>query len=93
MAKFKPGESGNPSGRPKGAKSTISALRKELISDEDLQEIVDVVIAKAKDGDLAACGMILDRRIPRLRITEERSGMTLAELVVLSTTPPTCVSD
>lgn len=69
MAKFKPGQSGNPAGRPPGAKSTASALRKELITDEDLQEIVDTVIAKAKEGDLTAAGMILDRRIPRLRVS------------------------
>lgn len=68
MARFQPGASGNPHGRPPGAKSAVTALRKELITDADLQRIVDVVIAKALEGDLTAAGMILDRRLPRLRM-------------------------
>jgi hypothetical protein len=71
MSRFKPGQSGNPNGRPKNAKSSVTALRKDLITDEDLQAIVDVVIGKAKGGDLTAAGMILDRRLPRLRVTAD----------------------
>lgn len=71
MAKFEKGRSGNPQGRPRGAKSSVTALRKELISDEDLQAIVDVVVGKAKEGDLTAAGMILDRRLPRLKVTAD----------------------
>lgn len=68
MPRFQPGQSGNPNGRPRNAKSTVTALRKDLITDEDLQAIVDVVIDKAKEGDLTAAGMILDRRLPRLKV-------------------------
>lgn len=71
MSRFKPGQTGNPNGRPRNAKSTVTALRKDLITDEDLQAIVDVVISKAKEGDLGAAGMILDRRLPRLRVTAD----------------------
>jgi hypothetical protein len=71
MSRFKPGQSGNPNGRPKNAKSSVTALRKDLITDQDLQDIVDVVIGKAKEGDLTAAGMILDRRLPRLRVTAD----------------------
>lgn len=89
MAKFRPGQSGNPSGRPKGLKPSVAALRKELITDEDLRAIVDVVVEKAKEGDLIAAGMILDRRLPRLRVTEHvEASVSLEELVSTANSIP-----
>lgn len=67
MARFKPGQSGNPSGRPAGSRSTTSLLRTEMVTDADVQKIVAKVVAMAKEGDLVAAGMILDRTIPKLR--------------------------
>ena len=67
MSKFKPGESGNPAGRPAGT-SKSADLRKML--DSDLPEIISTVAEKAKNGDLAACKIILDRCVPILKPIE-----------------------
>lgn len=64
---WKPGQSGNPAGKPKGARH-FSTLIKEAItkvandtgtSDDIL--IIQALVAKAKDGDLKAVDMVLDR--------------------------------
>lgn len=70
MGRFQPGQSGNPRGRPPG-EATTQRLRKDMISDEDLREILEVVIDKAKGGDLTAAALIIDRKIPKLRVTAD----------------------
>lgn len=70
MSRFQPGQSGNPRGRPPG-EATTQRLRKDMISDEDLREILEVVIDKAKGGDLTAAALIIDRKIPKLRVTAD----------------------
>ena len=62
MGRFKPGESGNPAGRPKG--STNKNLR--LLRDA-AEEILPGVIEAAKKGNVEAQRLILDKGIPRLR--------------------------
>lgn len=61
---FQPGQSGNPAGKPKGARH-FSTLFREAISkvasgqsDSDDVLIVKKVIAKAKEGDLKAVDII-----------------------------------
>jgi len=61
---FPPGTSGNPKGRPK---TEHAALRKRLAADAD--DIIRNVIHQAKEGDLAAAKIILDRILPPLRAT------------------------
>jgi hypothetical protein len=64
--KFKPGQSGNPKGKAKGTlhKATRAAL--ELL-EGDLEAITQVCIEKAKDGDLMAVKLILDKLLPNRR--------------------------
>lgn len=62
MAKFEKGQSGNPAGKPKGA---VSA-RTKLLREASLPTL-KAVIEKAKEGDLQAASLILDRTVPRLR--------------------------
>lgn len=64
MAKFKTGQSGNPSGRPKQESARI---REELNKHSD--EIVKVLLEKVKEGDTAALKMALDRISPALKPT------------------------
>jgi hypothetical protein len=66
MAKFKKGESGNPKGRAKGSrhKATLAAL--ELL-EGDLEAITQKCIDKAKNGDLIAVKLILDKVLPNAR--------------------------
>jgi hypothetical protein len=59
---FPPGTSGNPKGRPK---TENAALRRRLA--EDAEEIIHAVIDQAKEGDLAAAKIVLDRILPPLR--------------------------
>lgn len=65
MAKFERGKSGNPSGRPRGAKDKRTALRALL--EPHREELVRVVVDKALGGDGAALRVCLDRLIAPVR--------------------------
>jgi hypothetical protein len=65
MAKFTPGESGNPKGRPRGRKDRRAALR-ELIAPH-VPAILDRVVQAALSGDMAAAKLLLERTVPALR--------------------------
>ncbi len=60
---FKPGESGNPSGKPKGAISGRTQLSKLL--EPHAEELVAKVVELAKAGDMNALRFILERLIPK----------------------------
>ena len=62
-ARFKPGQSGNPSGRPKGSRHKISLLAEKLMSD-DVEGVVSSVVKAAKNGDMTAARLILERVSP-----------------------------
>lgn len=62
--KFKPGESGNPAGRPKQI-TTATELRKRL--SDDMPEIIQKLIKMAKSGDAQAIKIILDRTHPPIK--------------------------
>lgn len=67
---FKPGQSGNPAGRPKGARD-----RKNVVAAEFAKEgsaIARVVIEKAKEGDMGAAALVLQRLSPPLRPQAEK---------------------
>lgn len=65
--RFKPGVSGNPKGKPKGARHFSTLIRDAITkvatdtgtSDDKL--IVKALIAKAKEGDLKAVDIVFDR--------------------------------
>ena len=71
MSRFQKGRSGNPAGRPPGTKSAANLIRDLLrdgvVTEDDLRAVVAAVLAKAKEGDLAAATLLLDRTIPKLR--------------------------
>lgn len=63
---FKPGQSGNPKGRPQGSRNkTIIAL--ETLGEGEVEDIVKALIEKAKAGDAMAARPILDRVWPARR--------------------------
>lgn len=82
MAKFKPGTSGNPKGRPKGVPNPQARIR-QVIGD-DMPRILAVLRDKALDGDVQAASLLLSRCLPALRpasaaVELPGAGKTLAE--------------
>jgi hypothetical protein len=60
---FQKGESGNPAGRPRGARNRATILTQNLLAD-DAETIARKAIELAKDGDIAAIRMCMDRLAP-----------------------------
>lgn len=61
--RFKKGASGNPRGKPKGAKHKASLLAEKLF-ENDIEMVCNQVISQAKEGNLQAAKIILDRLLP-----------------------------
>lgn len=65
MAKFQKGKSGNPGGRRKGIADKRVQYRALL--DPHMRELVEKLIAMAKEGDFRAIKLIADKCIPEAR--------------------------
>ena len=63
MAKFSKGQSGNPSGKPKGCRNATTILFDELLKD-NAKELIEKAIEMAKDGDGPALRLCIDRLAP-----------------------------
>ena len=61
--RFKPGQSGNPHGRPAGSRNKASLLLAELIDNEG-EGIVRAMVRAANNGDVSAGRALLDRLVP-----------------------------
>jgi Family of unknown function (DUF5681) len=62
--RFAPGQSGNPKGRPKGARNRMSLLA-EALNEGDLKAILRGVVEHALAGDQLASRFLLNRVLPR----------------------------
>jgi hypothetical protein len=62
---FKPGQSGNPSGRPQGIIDKRTELRNLL--ELHAKEIVEKLVESAKAGDPTALRLCVERLIPRVK--------------------------
>ncbi len=60
---FEPGKSGNPNGRPKGARNETTRIV-EALMDGEAEELTRAAIEKAKAGDVPALRMCLERISP-----------------------------
>ena len=61
--RFKPGQSGNPQGRPAGSRSKV-LVALDALGEGEAENIVKAQIEKAKGGDSVAARTILDRVWP-----------------------------
>lgn len=63
--KFKPGQSGNPKGRPKKIPSLDKLLNEVLGSaddqDSEMKEVIEALTVRAKKGDVRAAEVLLER--------------------------------
>lgn len=88
--RFKPGQSGNPAGKPKGAVNKLTILRNKILQRSetlvlnDMEDILKAVIAQAKKGDMTAARLILDRVLPTRKAVEhyglddfKKAGITI----------------
>ena len=67
-SRWKPGETGNPKGRPPG-QSEITRLRASLAG--DVPEILAGLVLAAKGGDIQAARLILERVLPPVKAIEQ----------------------
>ena len=65
---FEKGESGNPAGRVPGSRNRATLLMESLMAD-DAEAIGRKAVAMAKEGDLAAIRLCVDRLAPRRKGT------------------------
>ena len=63
MAKFAKGQSGNPSGKPKGCRNATTILFDELLKD-NAKELIEKAIEMAKGGDGPAMRLCIERLAP-----------------------------
>ena len=72
----KGGPSLNPKGRPKGKKNTRTEMQNKLIDsfademEKDFLAVVRSIVRKAKDGDMTAAKLLMDRAIPARKSVE-----------------------
>lgn len=73
---FKPGQSGNPGGRPKGSRNKMTILREDAERDLlegirlDMSEVVQTAIRKAKEGDNQMITLLVNKFISN-RVQED----------------------
>jgi hypothetical protein len=63
---FKPGQSGNPAGKPPGAKNRATVLAQALF-DGEAETLTRKIIELAKAGDMQALRVCIDRLCPPLK--------------------------
>jgi hypothetical protein len=81
MSKFKPGTSGNPSGRPKGIKDRRVAMR--ALFEVHADKLVTTVVNLALAGDVQALRICIDRLIPPVR--EDRLQIDMPPITDVAT--------
>lgn len=73
---WKPGQSGNPAGRPPGT-GAVALLRASIA--EYIPAIVGKLVEQAKGGDVAAARLLLERVLPPMKPSEQEAPITLPD--------------
>lgn len=72
---WKPGQSGNPAGRPPGT-GEVAALRAKIR--EQVPAILDKLVKAAQGGDVQAARLLLERVLPPMKAAEDAVPLPLA---------------
>ena len=75
-AAWKPGQSGNPKGRPAGT-GEVAKLRAAIA--DRVPELLSKLMAQALEGDTAAARLLLERAIAPLKAAEQPQTLTLPD--------------
>ena len=74
--RWKPGESGNPKGKPRGS-GALQRLRASIAA--DVPDILAGLVAAAKGGDAQAAKLILERIFPAVKPVEQTQELDLPQ--------------
>ena len=66
---WKQGESGNPRGRPRKSQKSMAQLRSQI--SEHLPDVIEVLANAAKDGDVQAARILVERCVPTMRALDQ----------------------
>ena len=73
---WKPGQSGNPAGKPSGS-GELQKLRAAI--GEHVPEIINQLVAAARGGDIQAARLILERVLPPVKAIEQPQAINLPD--------------
>lgn len=85
---FKPGQSGNPSGRKKGTKNKATIIREAIESnmvehiEGEAMAVLQKTIDMAKDGDTTCIKILMDRLWPTNRGDKKLEGIDKSKIVI-----------
>tara|TARA_R110002020_G_scaffold306497_1_gene522448 strand:- start:17 stop:328 length:312 start_codon:yes stop_codon:yes gene_type:complete len=63
------GQTGNPKGRPRKSQKTMAQLRSQI--SEHLPDVIDVLASAAKEGDVQAARILVERCVPSMRAIDQ----------------------
>ena len=66
---WKQGQSGNPKGRPRKSQKSMAQLRSQI--SEQLPDVIEVLANAAKDGDVQAARILVERCVPSMRALDQ----------------------
>ena len=66
---WKQGQSGNPKGRPRKSQKSMAQLRSQI--SEHLPDVIAVLANAAKDGDVQAARILVERCVPSMRALDQ----------------------
>jgi|JI10StandDraft_1071094.scaffolds.fasta_scaffold1422819_2 hypothetical protein len=74
--RFKPGQSGNPKGKPPGV-GEVGRLRMAIA--EHIPEIIEQLVEASKGGDIQASRLLLERVFPPIKAVEQAQEIDMPE--------------
>lgn len=75
-SKWKPGETGNPRGRPKGA-GEVGKIRAAIAA--QVPELLKMLTTRALAGDVGAARLLLERAVAPIRAAEQAQPLNLPD--------------